>query len=88
MEENKMPIWIKALIVLMMLPVAGFFLLLTGLPADHTVRMLIWFYPAYIIASGVCAWMCWKQRPEITWILLLLMLLSTLSIYYLALSGN
>ncbi len=83
-----MPFWVKALIVAMMLPLAGYILLLSGLPDDHTVRLLVWFYPAYIIASGVCAWMCWKERPEITWILLVIMLLSNSGIYYLALSGN
>lgn len=86
MEENKMPLWVKVLIVVMMLPLVGFPSLLSGLPEDHTVRLLVWLYPVYVIISGICAWMCWRQRPEITWILLILMLLSNLGVFYLALA--
>ncbi len=85
LPENPMPAWMKILIVALALPVAGFPLLLAGAPADSMARLLVWFYLAYVAASAVCAWICYGQRPEVTWILLVLMALSHFSIYYLAL---
>ena len=85
MPENAIPAWMKVLIVALALPVAGFPLLLADAPDEGAVRLLVWLYPAYVAASAVCAWICYGQRREVTWILLALMALSHFSVYYLAL---
>lgn len=79
------PLWFKILTIILMLPAAGFPLLLSTAGADSPIKLLLWLYPAYVIVSGVCAIMCYQSRNEISWILLALMLLSHAGIYYLAL---
>lgn len=35
-----------------------------------------WLFPAYIVLSGVCAWVCWERRRTLSWILLALMIIT------------
>lgn len=42
--------------------------------------LLIKLYPIYAFASGLCAWLCWPRRKEITFILLSLLFLSAAGI--------
>lgn len=85
-DRPSTPLWFKILVIVMMLPAAGFPLLVSALSsdADDTVKLLVWFYPAYMIASGVCARMCYVDRREVSWVLIALMVLSTAAIYWLA----
>ncbi len=77
MEERKTPWWFKLLVVVMMVPVLGFPTLLSAADVAETpVTLLGWLYPACVLLSGVCAWICYRQRPELAWILLVLMALS------------
>ncbi len=76
LPSQPLPWYVKGLICLLVLPVFGFPVLLSDLPADNTARILTWFYPAYVIGAAVCAWMCYGRRPELTWILLVLMLMT------------
>lgn len=86
MEQQKTPLWFKILALVLMLPVFGLPTLLSGLDgAENAVRLLVWLYPAYVILSGICALLCYRSRPELAWILLILMLLSHAGVYYLAL---
>ena len=50
---------------------------------DGTLRMLIKLFPAYLILSGVCAWLAYPQRQTLSWILIALMLLSSASLFLL-----
>lgn len=101
MENDKTPIplWFKLMVIVLTLPAAGFPILVSAadtvqsassvFPAigeENPVRLLAWLYPAYMAASAICSWMCWRQRREMSWILLALMLLSTASVYYLTLA--
>ena len=85
-DRPSTPLWFKILVIVMMLPAAGFPLLVSALSsdADDTVKLLVWFYPAYMIASGVCARMCYVDRREVSWVLIALMLASTAGTYWLA----
>ncbi len=74
--------WMKVLIVVLALPVLGFPALLADAPAEGLPRVLVWLYPAYVLGSAVCAWICHKARADVTWILLVLMVLSHVSIFY------
>ncbi len=64
------------IIVVAMIPALFLPFYTNGISDDPTVKYLTYFYPAYVIATGICAWMCYPQRKALAWILLVLMLLS------------
>lgn len=71
-----------ALIIIMLLPIFQLPALLSALPADNTsAHTLVWCYPFYLIMSAWLAWICRERRPEMTWILLLLMLLADIAVW-------
>lgn len=74
--RHRVPAWMTIIIIVCMLPLSAFPLLLASAPSQPGPETLVWLYPFYVIASGVCAWICWPARKEISWILLVLMLLS------------
>ncbi len=80
------PWWVTVIIIVCMLPVFSFPALLANCPPDdgglHTMLVI---YPFYVIAAGWLAWASWSQRPYMTWILLVLMLLSHASAWGLVL---
>lgn len=78
-----------AVIVLCMAP-GLMFPWLVGLivSPNPIVKGLTWFYPAYVLCSGLLAWQCYGRRTLLTWIILVLLVLSHGCFYYLAgLSG-
>lgn len=83
MNRYPLPLWIKIIIILAMLPLLAYPSLLSTSGADHQARVFIYLYPAYVIASGICAWICWPTRPEVSWILLFLMVLTHIAIWML-----
>lgn len=90
MEFNQphTPLWVKAVIILAMLPVLAFPWLIGGETADTEVRVLLWLYPAYVLVTGLCAWICYRQRPELTWILIVLLLLTNAGMIWLRLHNT
>lgn len=77
-DTGKVPRWVDTLIVVCMLPAFSFPYLLSLIPpgaAEGTVTML-WIYPFYVLVAGLLARMCWTTRSYMTWILLILMLLT------------
>jgi hypothetical protein len=79
------PFWMKCVIILCMLPGLMFPWLGPLLASDDVmIKSLTWFYPLYIVASGCIAWQCYGRRTIMSWIILVLMLLSHLCFYYLA----
>lgn len=68
--------WVKAIIILVSLPVLAWPTLLSRCSTDSVARTFVWLYPAYVIAAAVCAWICRRRRPEITWIIVFLMILT------------
>ncbi len=73
---TKAPLWLVIVTVIAMLPVLAFPMLLDGPAGNQETKALLWLYPLYVLVSGVCAVICYHQRPEVTWILLILMILS------------
>lgn len=62
---------------------------LPGLVFPWTVEMsnpiikgLTWFYPAYVLISGFLAWQCYGRRTVMSWIVIILLLLSHACFYY------
>lgn len=68
-----------------MLPVFQFPELLASCPPGmEGIRTLLWIYPFYVVLTGWLAYICYPTRRTISWILLILMLLSHLSMFLLA----
>ena len=81
--KSKNPTWFLILIIAVALPVAGYPILLSQWPpADgYEMKFILWLYPAYVIASGIFAWICWPTRRLESWILLAFMVLSHLAMW-------
>lgn len=73
---NPTPWWFKLVVVVCALPVLAFPFLLSDAPAGGIARSLVILYPAYVIVSAICALICYGRRPEVSWILVVLMLLT------------
>lgn len=86
--RQKVPAWVTAVIIVCMLPVAAFPTLLSMSAPDSAARLFVWFYPAYVIAAGICARICWRQRRDVMWILLVTMLMSHAAMWALVLNEN
>lgn len=71
--QQKTPLWVVIVIIIFVLPIFQFPALLSLCPPDSFERVLVWIYPFYIIVAGYLAFICWNQRPWMTWILLILM---------------
>lgn len=78
---HRTPWWFTALLIMTAIPMvwlmgrAGAVLSATY---DTDSAALNWFYPIYIMLSGVCAYLCYPDRRALAWILEALMCLTTL----------
>ncbi len=80
---NPMPWWLKALIVLLTMPVLGLPWLWAGNIETDTGKTLLFFYPVFAVLAAWCAWKAWARNETLTWILLALMLLTDGAMYLL-----
>ncbi len=72
------------LIIVVLLPVFSLPALLDTVPAgDDSLRTIVWCYPFYMLLSGYLAWFAYPQRPTVSWILIALMILSTIAVWLL-----
>lgn len=81
-NPGRPPRWLAVVIIVCMLPVFSLPALLPTAP--ESLRTLIWLYPFYVVCTGCFAWLCWNERPWLTWILLALMILSHMAVWMLA----
>lgn len=81
--REHVPVWVTVLIVLACLPLLAYPALLSHSPAGTDISAFMWCYPVYVVLSGVCAWFGWRRSHEITWILLVMMLLTHAAMWYL-----
>lgn len=74
------PKWVTFLIIIFTFPIFTLPSLLAqceqGAEATQT---LVWIYPFYMLLSGYLAWRAYPGRPYLTWILLALMILSSIA---------
>lgn len=84
-DGHRVPWWVYCLIIICAIPGLAYPFMgdLIASP-DMTIRGLTWFYPAYILVSALLAWQCYGRRTLLSWIILVLMLLSHVCFYYLA----
>lgn len=81
---GRTPVWMVIVIIMIMLPVFQMPMLLGACPADMGgIRTLVWGYPFYVLLTGWLAYVSYPSRPTISWILLVIMLMSHLAIYML-----
>jgi hypothetical protein len=81
--KPRTPLWVTIIIIVAALPLVLTPLMLTATGADSPARTLAWFFPAYLIVSAVCAHICYPQRRETAWILIILMFLSDAAMWLL-----
>lgn len=76
------PRWMLAVIILLALPVFQMPALLSACPPDmSSVRSLIWGYPFYVLLTSWLSYLCYPTRPVVSWILLIIMVMSHMAIY-------
>ena len=85
--RNPIPWWFWVITIICALPLLAYPWLLSDAPAGSPARTFVVLYPAYVIGSAICALICYGRRPEISWILLALMLLTHAAIWFLVTAG-
>lgn len=73
-KYSKMPLWAKLLVIAAVLPLGAYTWLLAHSSRGSAAFLV--FYPLYVIASAICAWISWPDRREIYWILIILLFLT------------
>ena len=87
MEQNETPRWKKLVISLSILPLLWWPVSLlhdTGYIYNGLERLLMVLFPFYALISVALAWHCRNERPEVMWILLILLWLSYAAIFAMA----
>lgn len=80
----RVPWWMWAVIIAAMLPGLVFPWTLSSLDDPSTMmKGLTWLYPLYVLVSGFLAWQCYGRRTVMSWIIIVLLLLTHLCFYYL-----
>ncbi len=77
----------KTIILLSLLPLLWWPVSLlhdTSYLFNDTARLLMFLFPFYALPSVAVAWYCREDRPEVSWVLLLLLWLSYGAIFILA----
>lgn len=83
---NRRPWWLLVIIIIAALPVFAFPTLLSLMnEVNSEIKIITWFYLYYVIGTAYLAWICWPERKYMTWILLVLLLMSHVAIWCLAL---
>lgn len=82
--KQKTPWWMTLIIIVLMIPAFAFLPpVISQAPGEEIPLALLWLYPAYVIAAGICAWLVYPQRKAIAWILVALLVLSHLGMWWL-----
>lgn len=87
MKDDHSPRWKKLLIGLSLLPLLWWPVSLMharGGALDETERLLMMIFPFYTLITVGLAWYCRDERPEVMWVLLVVLWLSYAATYALA----
>lgn len=83
---SRPPVWFTLLVILLTVPAFGFPYMLSALPGGEdasAMRALVWVYPFYMLLSGWLAYRSYTVRQYVAWMLVAVMILSTVAIYWL-----
>ena len=84
-RRPRAPWWFAVLLILLVLPTialveaASYVIDSAGWLGGATY--MGWLYPAYVVLSCVCAWICYPDRRAIAWILVALLALADLGLF-------
>lgn len=87
MEHEHTPRWKKLVIWMSLLPLLWWPVSILHDSAylwDGTKRLLMILFPFYALGSVLLAWHCRNERPEVMWILLILLWFSYAAIFAVA----
>ena len=73
-NESKTPRLLLWIVIILMLPALALPVLLSRTPEEF--KMFVWFYPVYVLTTGYLAYQCYLPRREMTYILVILLVLS------------
>lgn len=80
---RRRPLWFAVLCVALCVP-AFVLPLVKGMDAvREALGELFTYFPVYVCASALCAWLSYARRRDVSWILTGVVLLSYLAIYLL-----
>ncbi len=84
-QSKRVPGWMTVIILIVALPVLALpvMLSLSGEIAEGN-KLYVWLYPAYVLATAILAYQCYGRRTEMTWILIVLMLLTHVAMWVLS----
>ncbi len=87
-QPSRVPVWMLIIIIGAALPALAFPALL-NLSAGNIseYKVLVRLYPIYVLVAAYLAWQCYGRRNEMTWILIILMILSHAAIWFLLTSS-
>lgn len=82
--QRRVPAWMVAVIILAALPVVAFPTMLSqSASSAGENRLYLWIYPAYVVVAALLAYQCYGRRTEMSWILIVLMLLTHVAMWVL-----
>ena len=78
-----MPLWFVLIILVSMLPAVVLLPEASRVLGAYAggVGYMSWLFPAYLLLSGVCSYICYPERRELSWLLVILMLLADAMLY-------
>lgn len=85
-NSEKTPFWFLVVIILVALPVFQMPWLLSACQPESFNRTLVWIYPFYVLMAGYLAYICYPKRQAMSWILLILMIMTHLAIWQLVIN--
>ena len=75
--KPRRPWWFTLILILLVLPAFGTPWVLADAPENSVLAILVKLFPAFLLLAAVCAWYAYPQRSDLSWILVVIMLLST-----------
>ncbi|MDE5845496.1 MAG: hypothetical protein K2H44_08965 [Muribaculaceae bacterium] len=85
-KSQKVPVYVIVLIIIAALPaiLTPLLLSLSTNPLPELQKIFVWLLPFYLIVAAFLSWQCYKyERTVMSWILIVIMFLTDLSIIYL-----
>lgn len=81
-DMQRTPWWMSVIIVVLSLPVFSLpYLLSVCAPG---LKTFVWLYPLYVLVAAWLAWICYPRRRLLSWILLIVMVLTHVAMFTLA----
>lgn len=81
----RVPLWFALVCVLVCLPALAMPFLPGMEYARSVLGPLYGFFPVYVCAAALCAWLSWRRgRRDVAWVLVALVLISDAGVIFLA----